>query len=290
MTTLFWATNFVLGRAVSPDIPPITLAFIRWSVALAILLPFVIPTIWRYRGLISENWPILFLLGTLSVGTFNTLAYIGLQYTTALNGSLMQSTMPIMILLLSTLFLREMATMKQWMGVALSLSGVLLLISQAKLELLLGLRFNAGDLWIITAMLVWGIYSICLRWKPVDLPLFSFLQLTLIIGVVFLMPFVWWEQQNASEIQWSNNLYLLFAYLAIFPSILAYLFWNYGVEKLGAQKAGLFVHLVPLWGMILSVSFLGEQVQAFHLGGMALIFAGIYLAVIADRTKTTTNK
>lgn len=253
-------------------------------------MPFAIPTVWRYRCLIRENWLILFLLGTLSVGTFNTLAYIGLQYTTALNGSLMQSTMPIMILLLSALFLREMATLKQWMGVALSLIGVLLLISQAKLELLLELRFNTGDLWIITAMLVWGVYSICLRWKPVGLPLFAFLQLTLIIGVIVLMPFAWWEQQRASEIQWSNNLYLIFVYLAIFPSILAYLFWNYGVEKLGAQKAGLFVHLVPLWGMILSVSFLGEQVQAFHLGGMALIFAGIYLAVIADRTKTTTNK
>jgi drug/metabolite transporter (DMT)-like permease len=213
-----------------------------------------------------------------------------LQYTTALNGSLMQSTMPIMILLLSTLFLREVATLKQWMGVALSLSGVLLLISKAKLELLLELRFNIGDLWIITAMLVWGIYSICLRWKPVALPLFAFLQLILIIGVVFLMPFAWWEQQHANEIQWSSNLYLIFAYLAIFPSLLAYLFWNYGVEKLGAQKAGLFVHLVPLWGMILSVSFLGEQVQAFHLGGMALIFAGIYLAVLSDRTIMTTNK
>ncbi|MGH1430729.1 MAG: DMT family transporter [Neptuniibacter sp.] len=284
LTTLFWATNFVLGRAFSPDIPPITLAFIRWSVALAILLPFVIPTVWKKRVLIRENWLSLSLLGTLSVATFNTLAYIGLQSTTALNGTLMQSTMPIMILLLSAVFLRETATKKQWLGVIVSLAGVLLLISKGSLELFLELRFNTGDLWIISAMLIWGIYSICLRWKPTDLTQFAFLQLTLVVGVFVLMPLAVWEQQHAIEIEWSRDLYFLFAYLAVFPSILAYLFWNYGVEKIGAQKAGLFIHLVPLWGMILSVSFLGEQVQAFHLGGMALIFAGIYLAVIADRT------
>ena len=250
----------------------------------------MIPTLWKQRALIRENWLSLSLLGTLSVATFNTLAYIGLQSTTALNGTLMQSTMPIMILLLSAVFLRETATKKQWLGVIVSLAGVLLLISKGNLELLLDLRFNTGDLWIISAMLIWGIYSICLRWKPVDLTQFAFLQLTLVVGVFVLMPLAVWEQQHAIEIQWNRDLYFLFAYLAVFPSILAYLFWNYGVEKIGAQKAGLFIHLVPLWGMILSVSFLGEQVQAFHLGCMALIFAGIYLAVIADRTKTTTNK
>lgn len=231
----------------------------------------------------------LFILGGLSVAGFNTLAYMGLQSTTAVNGTLMQSTMPIMILCLSALFLREMATLKQWLGVIVSLCGVLLLISQAKLELLLKLEFNTGDLWIITAMLVWGVYSIGLRWKPSGLTQFEFLQITLIVGVVILYPLALWEQQSAPAIQWSYELYMLIAYLAVFPSILAYLFWNYGVEKLGAQKSGLLIHLVPLWGIILSVTFLGERVQAFHLAGMALIFAGIYLAVIADRSKTTKN-
>lgn len=221
---------------------------------------------------------------------FNTLAYIGLQSTTAINGTLMQSTMPIMILLLSSIFLREAATLKQWAGVMVSLAGVLLLISKAELSQLMALEFNRGDLWIIAAMLVWGVYSIGLRWKPSELSQFSFFLVTLVVGVVILIPMSLWELQSDVTINWNQELYFLIAFLAVFPSILAYLFWNYGVEKLGAQKAGLFIHLVPMWGMILSVTFLGEQVQAFHLGGMGLIFIGIYLAVLADRTTTTTNK
>lgn len=290
MTTLFWASNFILGRAFSTDIPPVTLAFIRWSTALVILLPFAVPLIWKNRKVILANWGRLIILGTLSVAGFNTLAYIGLQSTTAINGTLMQSTMPIMILLLSALVLGERASGKQWLGVGVSLCGVLLLISRGQLDVLLQLRFNVGDLWIITAMLVWGVYSIGLRWKPKELAPFAFFLVTLTVGVIMLSPLAWWQQLNAPPMVWNRDLYLLFGFLAIFPSILAYLFWNYGVEKLGAQKAGLFIHLVPFWGMLLSVIFLGESVQTFHLAGMGLIFVGIYLAVLSDRAITTTNK
>ncbi|MCP4595691.1 DMT family transporter [Neptuniibacter sp.] len=281
LTTLFWAGNFVLGRAFSTDIEPITLAFIRWAAALLVLLPFALPALWRNRELILANGARLFVLGALSVAGFNTFAYLGLQSTTAMNGTLMQSTMPIMILLLSAIFLKEMASLKQWLGVVVSLAGVLVLISQAQIERLFQLEFNKGDLWIIFAMLIWGIYSIGLRWKPKELSAFAFFSTTLVVGVVILAPLSWWEMQGAPAIEWNNDLYLLFAYLAVFPSILAYLFWNYGVEKLGAQRSGLFIHLVPLWGMILSIIFLGEQVQTFHLVGMALIFSGIYLAVLS---------
>jgi len=248
------------------------------------------PAVWKKRHLVKRNWRSLIILGVLSVGCFNTLAYIGLQSTMALNATFMQSTMPIMILCLSAFFLREKATVKQWFGVLLSLSGVSVLISGASLDALVNLQFNRGDLWVISAMLVWAIYSIGLRWKPVGLNHFEFLLITLIIGVVFLMPLAIWEQSVTPDILWNQNLVLLIAYLAIFPSILAYLFWNYGVEKLGARKAGLFIHLVPFWGVVLSITFLGEPLKAFHLGAIALIFAGIYLAVISDNTKITDFK
>lgn len=283
---MFWAGNFVLGRAFSIDIPPITLAAIRWALALLLVLPFALPALWRHRAAIYRHRWVLMILGVLSVASFNTLAYIGLQYTTALNGTLMQSTMPVMILVLSSFLLGEAASLRQWSGVVISLCGVLLLISQGQLSILMALQFNQGDLWIIFAMFIWACYSVGLRWRPDDLPPFTLFAAMLLVGVICLLPLSLWEMSDRAAFQWQPEFYYLFAYLAIFPSVLAYLFWNYGIAKLGAQRAGLFIHLVPVWGMLLSVVFLNEQVHAFHLGGIGLIFAGIYLAVI---TKNTTK-
>ena len=272
-----------MARAFTVDIPPITLASIRWTTAFVLLLPFAIPAIYRHWPIIKKHLPILIVFGTLSVAAFNTLAYIGLQYTTAVNGTLMQSSMPIMILLLSAIFLKEIASAKQWLGVCVSLCGVLVLISRAELASLKELQFNPGDLWVLLGMLVWGIYSISLRWRPDGLPGFALFSVTLTVGVIILAPLAIVEMQDKAPIIWNADLYYLIAYLAVFPSILAYLFWNYGVEKLGAHTAGLFIHLVPLWGMILSVSFLGETLYAFHFWGIVLIFSGIYLAVISGK-------
>lgn len=281
LTTLFWAGNFVLARAFSVDIPPVTLAFVRWFVALLILLPFSLPVLIRHGAVIRRYWKRLALMGGLSVAGFNTLAYIGLQSTTAMNGTLMQSSMPIMILLISAVVLGEKASFKQWGGVALSLLGVSLLITQGQLGLLLSLQFNPGDLWILCAMFVWATYSVALRWRPKELTGFAFFSVTLLAGNLILAPFAYFEMSSADPIEWNVELYGLVLYLAIFPAILAYLFWNYGVSQLGAETAGLFVHLVPLWGMILSILFLGEELKPFHLWGIALIFSGIYLAVIS---------
>lgn len=255
-----------------------------------ILLPFALPALSKHRKIIRQHWLAITVLGLLSIASFNTLAYIGLQFTTALNGTLMQSTMPIMILLLSTLFLREKVSAKQWLGVGISLMGVALLVSRGQFKALLDLDFNVGDLWVMTAMLVWGVYSIGLRWKPKELPGFTFFSAALFVGVLVLAPLSYWEMREQPPLQWNNDLYYLIAYLTVFPSILSYLFWNYGVEKLGAQRAGLFIHLVPLWGMLLSVIFLGEQVHAFHLWGMALIFSGIYFAVISGSSLERSQK
>lgn len=280
----------MLARAFSVDIPPITLASIRWTTAFIILLPFALPAIYRHWKIIRKNWPILFVLGALSVAGFNTLAYIGLQYTTAVNGTLMQSSMPIMILLLSTVVLKEAATLRQWMGVFVSLSGVLVLISRADPSVLTALEVNPGDLWVLFAMFVWGCYSIALRWRPEGLPGFALFSVTLTIGMLLLAPAALVESFNRPEIVWSGDLYMMIAYLAVFPSILAYLFWNYGVEKLGPRSAGLFIHLVPLWGMLLSVIFLGESLYAFHFWGIVLIFCGIYFAVISGNKQISQEK
>lgn len=245
-------------------------------------MPFCLPAIIRSRQLIIQEWKILTLFGVLSVASFNTLAYVGLQTTTALNGTFLQSFMPIMILLINAVFLQQKATVKQWCGVTISLIGVVVLVCQGDWRILQTLGLKEGDVWVISALLIWAIYSVLLRFRPQQLDALPFLAVLVIVGVFSLAPLSFVEMQFASAIEWHSDLYMMIAFLAVFPSVLAYLFWNKGVAELGAAKAGLFIHLVPVWGLLLSTLFLGEEVQPFHLLAIGLIFIGIYLAVVSN--------
>jgi len=285
LTTLFWSGNFVLARAMHLDLPPITMAFSRWLLALLIILPWLLPRLIRQRKVLWDNAGSLLFFGVVGVAGFNTQVYIGLQDTSATNAVLMQSMVPIMILVLGALFLGERGSRKQWLGVTLSFIGVAVLIARGDLQSLLGLEFNRGDLWIFGAVLVWSVYSLGLRWRPKGLDGFTFFGITVVVAVVVLAPLAWWEQADVPALEWQMPMLLTVLYMAIFPSILAYLFWNRGVEELGASVAGLFIHLMPVFGMLLSVIFLGEALHSFHLWGVVLIFAGIYLAVISDTLK-----
>lgn len=285
LTTLFWSGNFVLARAMHLDLPPITMAFSRWLLALLIILPWLLPRLIRQRKVLWDNAGSLLFFGVVGVAGFNTQVYIGLQDTSATNAVLMQSMVPIMILVLGALFLGERGSRKQWLGVTLSFIGVAVLIARGDLQSLLGLEFNRGDLWIFGAVLVWSVYSLGLRWRPKGLDGFTFFGITVVVAVVVLAPLAWWEQAEVPTLEWQMPMLLTVLYMAIFPSILAYLFWNRGVEELGASVAGLFIHLMPVFGMLLSVIFLGEALHSFHLWGVVLIFAGIYLAVISDTLK-----
>lgn len=284
-TVLFWAGNVVSARAIHADIEPVTLAFLRWGLVLILLLPWALPRLWRHRDLLRRHLPILLLLSILSVANFNTFIYIGVQNTTASNATLMQSAAPVVILLLNALLLREPPSGRQWLGVATSLAGVLVLISQADLDMLLALDFNRGDIWIAAGVLTWSLYSIALRWRPVALDGFTLFSFNVLVGVVALLPFAIAEQDGSVTLEWSGGVVLALLYMAIFPSILSYLFWNRGVAELGAARAGLFIHLMPLFGVLLSVLFLGETLQLFHGAGILLIFIGIYLATVSDTLK-----
>ncbi|SIS99166.1 DMT family transporter [Neptunomonas antarctica] len=289
LTTLFWAGNFVIGRAMHDVLPPVTMAQMRWSLALLIILPFLVPRLKKNWRVVLQNWKIMLVFGILSVGSFNTLIYVGLTMTGATNGTLLQSAIPIIILVITGTFLKESVSPRQWVGVICSLVGVLTLISVGDLSQLLSLDVNQGDLWILAATLCWSGYSICLRWRPVGLDGFTFFGVTVIIGVVVLLPFSLYELQSAQPIVWKSEALGAVLYMAIFPSILAHLFWNRGVAELGAAKAGLFIHLMPLFGMLLSTAFLGEQIHTYHLAGMVLIFMGIYLAVVSSAMKRTSK-
>tara|TARA_R110001583_G_scaffold41483_3_gene131998 strand:+ start:5732 stop:6610 length:879 start_codon:yes stop_codon:yes gene_type:complete len=285
LTTLFWAGNFVLGRAMHLVLPPIVMAELRWALALIILLPFLIPRLIKHKAVILTNWKILTILSIFSVTCFNTFIYIGLTNTNASNATILQSAIPIFILILSALWLKERVSIQQWLGVTISLIGVLMLITQGKLSNLLSLSFNLGDIYILVGVLSWAIYSILLRWRPAELDGFTFFGVTVLLGTIILMPFSVGEFYFANTIVWESKITYTVAYMAIFPSILAYIFWNKGVADLGAVKAGLFIHLMPLFGLLLSSLFLNEKIYTFHIVGILLIFSGIYLAIKAKLIK-----
>lgn len=287
LTALFWAGNFVLGRSMHLVIPPIVMAELRWLLALLIIFPFLLPKLKKHKTLILKHWPILTLLSVLSVASFNTFIYIGLTVTTATNATILQSVIPIAILVISALWLKEAVSKQQWLGVFISLSGVLILITKGDLASLLDYSINQGDIYVLIAVFLWAIYSILLRYRPTELDGFTFFGITVLIGSIALLPFSLIEYYYFSPvIVWQNSSLLTILYMAIFPSILAYIFWNKGVSELGAAKAGLFIHLMPCFGLILSSFFLNEKIYTFHIGGILLIFSGIYLAVVTKMVFT----
>ena len=280
LTVLFWAGNFVLGRSMHLIMSPILMAELRWLLALLLISPFLLPKLKQNKTLILQHWPMLTLLSILSVACFNTFIYLGLTITTATNATILQSMIPIVILLISALWLKESVSKQQWLGVCISMSGVLLLITQGDIASLLNYTINQGDIYVLIAVVFWALYSVLLRFRPANIDGFTFFGVTVLIGSIALLPFAILEYHfYATPIVWHDNTIMTIVYMAVFPSILAYIFWNKGVNELGAAKAGLFIHLMPCFGLILSSFFLNEEIYSFHIGGMLLIFSGIYLAI-----------
>lgn len=259
------------------DIPPIAMGFWRWAIALLILLRYTAPELKRKRHVVSANWQTLTLLGLLGAVVFNTLIYVGLQYTAATNGVLFNSISPILIILLSWLIARERISPLQTCGVLLSLVGVLAIVARGDFAALAAFHFNRGDMWLIAAMLLWAIYTIVLRRRPPELSAMGFLAAMLLFSLPFLLPFYLWEFGERGGFSLTPATVAALAYYGTIPSIVAYLFWNRGVAQVGPNKAGLFVHLMPVFGALLSVIFLGERLYAYHYAGAALIFGGIWL-------------
>lgn len=277
LCALFWAGNFVLARAMHEAIPPFTLAFWRWAFASLLVLPFVWRPLKQQWPLLQANMPRMLILALLGVSGFNTLVYLGLQTTSATNGVLIQSTMPVQILLLNWLLFRHAFRAVELGAIVLSMSGVALIISGGQPLRLVAGDWNLGDLWILAAALTWALYSVLLRWRPPDLDPRAFLGFTLLTGTLVLLPFFLVESIAVQSLQWGAAELLTVAYVAVFPSALAYLFWNRGVEAVGANAAGHFVHLMPVFGVLMAVVLLGEEVGWFHAAGMLLVAGGIGL-------------
>lgn len=277
LAVLFWSGNFILGRAFHSEIPPVALAFWRWiGAALLVTLP-ALPHLRRDRRALLQHWPAVLLLSTLGIAAFNTLAYSGLQYTEAINAFLLQSLMPVLIVLLSFVIFREKVTKLQSVGILVSLCGAVTIITRGDADILLSLSINRGDLLVFAAVVCYAGYTVLLRKRPHVHPL-AFIATTFWLGSFILIPFYLWETLTVARLELKPASMLVIGYVMVFPSIVSYLCYNRGVELIGANRAGLFIHLMPVFGSLMAVVFLGEIFCWFHGLGILLIGAGIYLA------------
>jgi len=277
LAVLFWSGNFILGRAFHSEIPPVALAFWRWvGAAILVTLP-ALPHLRRDRHALVEQWPVILLIATLGIAVFNTLVYSGLQYTEAINAFLLQSLMPVLIVLLSFMIFRERVTKLQSVGILVSLCGAVTIIARGDASILLSLSINRGDLLVFTAMACYAGYTVMLRKRPHVHP-WAFLATTFWIGALLLIPFYLWETLTVATLDPNPTNLMVIGYVIVFPSIVSYLCFNRSVELVGANRAGLFIHLMPVFGSLMAVFFLGESFCWYHGVGILLIGAGIYLA------------
>jgi len=285
LTSLFWSLNWVIGRAIVGHVTPLTLTFIRWVVAVGVMMPFAWPGIRAHWPLIRRNWKVILWLGFWGTGLHNAFAYVGLQYTTATNGVILNSAIPILIILLGWLVYRETITRLQTLGVAISLAGILAIISRGDPAVLASLQMNKGDLIVLFGMVFWAAYTVFLRLKPEGLPGLTLLACCGCVGVGLLTPLMLLEMVFlGGHVEFSPATVAAMFYVGIFPSFVGYVFWNRGVQEVGPNIAGIFVHLMPAFGAVLAWLFLDERIYAFHVVGIALILAGIYLTTRGHRT------
>ncbi|HET6524013.1 DMT family transporter [Sphingopyxis sp.] len=277
VTALFWAGNSIVGRAARDLVPPAALSFWRWTFAFLLLLPLAWPHLRRDWPVLRANWPIVALLGALAIGSFNILLYTGLQSTTALNSMLIQSAQPALVLIAGALVMGDRTSLRQVAGVLISLAGVLAIIGRGDPAMLWGLQLNIGDAIISVAVLLWALYSVLLRRRPVVHPL-SFLAASMVVGIAVIAPVYAHELWSGRLIVPAAGSALAIAYVSIFPSFLAYLFFNRGVELIGSAATGQYMNVMPLMGAGLAMLFLGEALHLFHVAGLALIVAGILVA------------
>lgn len=277
---LFWAGNFIVGRAVSDQDAPLGLSYYRWLLATLLFLPFSIKALISEWEIIRNNLFNISILAILGVTGFNSFAYIALQDTTATNATLLNSFIPIFILIISGLFIGENISKRQIFGVIISLLGVTIIVSQLNISVITSLTINRGDLWMLVAALDWALYSIFLKYlRPAKLSSIAFLGTMMIIGTLVLFPIYLINPFNELPLNWNKDNIMAVFYIAIFPSILAYLAWNYGMDKLGASKGGQFIHLMPIIGTLLAVVFLKEKIQLFHLLAGICIAFGLWLSL-----------
>ena len=277
LTSLFWAGNIVLARYVAGQVPPLTLSCVRWLGTFLILAPFAWPHLKRDWPVLRAHLPLLLLLSAIGFAFNNAISYWALQYTQALNALLIQSSGPLFVALWSLMLFGVRLTGAQLAGIAISLMGVLTIILRGDFSALASIRFNKGDVMFAAALVSFGLYSALMPRRPVTHQL-SLLSFTTGCGAMMLVPFSIWEYSTGATLKFDMLTLATLAYVLIFPSTLAYLFFNRGIALIGPNRAAPFFHLVPVFGSAMAIVLLGEQPRLFHLVGYLLVLAGVVIA------------
>ena len=277
--TLFWSGNFIVGKAASLyEIPPFTLNFYRWLFAWLILAPFTLKEIFKKKNYILRNINLILILGITSITVFNSIVYYSLNFTQVISGVLMISTIPVMIIFFCWIFKIERTNFYQILGVIFSLLGVVVIVTKADLGKLLNLNFNKGDLWMVVAMFSWAMYSALLRKKKFELSQISFLQTIISAGLILLLPAYLIEMALGYRLNIHLPFILTLSYVVLFPGLASFFFWIKGISIIGSNRAGIFLHLMPIFSTVMAILIFKEKFMTFHLIGALLIVIGIILS------------
>jgi len=285
LATIFWSGNFIVARDVKEAIDPISLSFYRWVVAVAFLLPFALKISIKKYPVIKNNFLYLSIVSILGVSIFNTFLYIAAHTSPAINLSIISITFPIIVIILSRIFLNEAITINKLIGVIVVFSGVILLISKGQIDILLKLSFTTGDIWVAFAALSFAIYSIILKYKPKEFKILDFQLITFTLGTIYLIPFFLYEYDIRVLQEFNSSHIFSILYIGIFASLFAFILWNKAIEFVGATKAGLIYYTLPIFTGTLAFIFLNEKITYIHLVSILFIFVGIY---ITNKTKKET--
>lgn len=281
LAALLWAGNWVLGRAIRADVPPFGLTFWRWALAAAILLPVGwhrLPADWRA---VRAHLPLVAAMGLLSAAMFQSMTYIGLHTTEAINALLVSATMPVFVVIIAWIVLRERLTARQAIGIGISFCGVAYIIARGDPARLLDLHLNVGDAWILGALAVWGLYSVLLKFRPRDLSPVGLTFFIACFGMVFILPFHLWELSRGLSVPLDAAGLASVAYTGVFASVVALLSYNAAVARIGPSRSVFFLHLMPVFGAGLAILFLGERLEVFHLVGFPVALGGVLWATTA---------
>jgi len=283
--TALWSGNFIVARGLSESIPPVTLAFFRWLVAVTVFTPFAIKTLMHEWPIIKKNIAYFSITSLLGITTFNTLIYYAGHTTTAMNLSLIAISFPIFIILFSRVLYGELLTVKKGVGIVLVLTGVVFLITKGNFFTLLNISFNIGDVWMLTAAIVFAVYSLFLKNKPEGLSVITLQLSTMILGLFFLSPFFLWEQSLVHELFLNQTTIPAILYVGIFASLFAFILWTNAVIILGPSKAGMVYYTLPLFSGLAGYLFLHESVGIIHFYSMVFIFSGILITNYESKNK-----
>jgi len=275
----FWSGNFIVGKfATLYEVPPLTLNFFRWLIIWIILIPFTFRDVLKNIRIIKKNFYSILLMSITSISVFNSVVYYSLNFTQVLNGALMISIIPILIVFISFIFKTEKINFSQILGLVLSITGVVIIITRLDVAKLINLDLNKGDLWLLVAMLSWAIYSTMLRTHNIGLKYLSFMTVIVSIGLIFLFPQFLFELKSHQVFKFNTPVILITSYVVFFAGIGSYILWNKAVVIVGPNKAGIFLHLMPVFSSFMAIFLLNEKLMKFHIIGAIVIIIGIYLS------------